>query len=309
MKLTRLLPAAALLLGASAALPAADSIPAAATPAAEARKFTEPELLEMLGWVVGRQTGLGQFEFNETETASIAKGFALAAAAKDSPFKPDEISSQFQAYMGGREKGVLAKQIAELEKKAAAGDAEAKALVEQMKAQQTAMAVQEKAQQAATAATDSAVAAQRQGMQAAEAAATAAGKQSASASEKFTAYKTPQPGVTTLPSGLLYEILKPGSGPMPKATDTVRVNYTGLLLDGTVFDATLKHPPFDPAEFPLDQVIAGWTEGIQKINKGGVIRLIIPAKLAYGDKSPPGIPPGSMLVFEVELLDINPKAK
>jgi FKBP-type peptidyl-prolyl cis-trans isomerase len=109
--------------------------------------------------------------------------------------------------------------------------------------------------------------------------------------------------VTALPSGLHYEILKMGDGPTPKSTDTVKVHYTGTLLDGTVFDSSVQRN--EPAEFQLDQVIAGWTEGLQKLNKGGKIKLYVPPQLAYGDDGRPGIPPGSTLVFEVELLDIK----
>lgn len=109
--------------------------------------------------------------------------------------------------------------------------------------------------------------------------------------------------VTTLPSGLAYEIIQPGTGEYPKATDTVKVHYTGKLLDGSVFDSSVERK--EPAEFPLNGVISGWTEGIQKINKGGKIRLHIPAALAYGDEGRPGIPPGATLVFDVELLDFK----
>ncbi|MBM3853027.1 MAG: FKBP-type peptidyl-prolyl cis-trans isomerase [Verrucomicrobia bacterium] len=109
--------------------------------------------------------------------------------------------------------------------------------------------------------------------------------------------------VVELPSGLRYEIVAPASGPAPKATDTVRVHYVGRLLDGTEFDSSVKRG--EPAEFPLDQVIAGWTEGIQKMNKGGKIKLYVPPHLAYGDDGRPGIPPGSTLIFDVELLDIK----
>jgi FKBP-type peptidyl-prolyl cis-trans isomerase len=109
--------------------------------------------------------------------------------------------------------------------------------------------------------------------------------------------------VVALPSGLHYEIVQPGSGPAPKATDTVRVHYTGKLIDGTVFDSSVQRG--EPAEFPLDQVIAGWTEGIHKMNKGGKIKLYVPPQLGYGDDGRPWIPPGSTLVFDVELLDIK----
>lgn len=109
--------------------------------------------------------------------------------------------------------------------------------------------------------------------------------------------------ITALPSGLNYEIVKQGDGAMPKATDTVKVHYTGTLIDGSVFDSSVQRG--EPAEFQLDQVIPGWTEGLQKVSKGGKIKLYVPPQLAYGDDGRPGIPPGSTLIFEVELLDIK----
>jgi FKBP-type peptidyl-prolyl cis-trans isomerase len=110
--------------------------------------------------------------------------------------------------------------------------------------------------------------------------------------------------VVELPSGLRFEITKEGTGAFPKPTETVRVHYTGTLVDGTVFDSSVQRG--EPAEFPLDQVIPGWTEGIQKVSKGGKIKLYVPANLAYGDEGRPGIPPGATLVFDVELIDIKP---
>jgi FKBP-type peptidyl-prolyl cis-trans isomerase len=116
--------------------------------------------------------------------------------------------------------------------------------------------------------------------------------------------------VVELPSGLRYEVLKPGDGAFPKPTETVKVHYVGTLANGTVFDSSLqpRQPgaAVEPVEFPLDSVIPGWTEGIQKINKGGKIKLYVPPHLGYGDDGRPGIPPASTLVFEVELLDIKP---
>ena len=110
--------------------------------------------------------------------------------------------------------------------------------------------------------------------------------------------------VVESPTGLRYEIVSPGQGPYPKPSDTVKVNYTGTLIDGIVFDSSDKNG--QPAEFALSGVIAGWTEGIQKINKGGKIKLYVPSALAYGDEGRTGIPPGATLVFDVELLDIKP---
>ena len=122
--------------------------------------------------------------------------------------------------------------------------------------------------------------------------------------EKFLAENKTKEGVITTASGLQYKVLTEGSGKSPTATDTVVCHYRGTLLDGTEFDSSYKRG--EPAEFPLNRVIPGWTEGIQKINKGGKIRLYIPANLAYGDDGRPGIPPGAALIFNVELLDIKP---
>lgn len=112
--------------------------------------------------------------------------------------------------------------------------------------------------------------------------------------------------VVELPSGLRYEIVKQGDGAAPKPTETVKVHYTGTLIDGTVFDSSVQRN--EPAEFQLDQVIPGWTEGLQKLNKGGKIKLYVPPQLAYGDDARGNIPPSSTLIFEIELLDIKPTA-
>ncbi len=104
-------------------------------------------------------------------------------------------------------------------------------------------------------------------------------------------------------SGIVITPMKPGTGATPKPTDTVKVHYHGTLLDGTVFDSSVKRG--EPATFPLSQVIKCWTEGVQQIKVGGKSRLVCPANLAYGDRgSPPAIKPGATLVFEVELLEI-----
>ncbi|HYD84354.1 MAG TPA: FKBP-type peptidyl-prolyl cis-trans isomerase, partial [Opitutus sp.] len=113
-------------------------------------------------------------------------------------------------------------------------------------------------------------------------------------------------GVIVLPSGLAYEVETQGEGAAPKAEDTVRVHYTGTLVNGTVFDSSRERG--EPVEFALNEVIPGWTEGLQKVSKGGKIKLYIPPQLAYGDEGRPGIPPASTLVFDIELLDINPPA-
>jgi len=131
-------------------------------------------------------------------------------------------------------------------------------------------------------------------------------QQNSNETTEFFAKLKDNKNVIELPSGLRYEIVKSGLGAYPKAADTVTVNYTGKLINGSVFDSSEQRGK--PAEFVLDQVIPGWTEGIQKINEGGKIRLYIPAQLAYGDQGRPGIPPGSTLIFDVELLGIKPAA-
>jgi FKBP-type peptidyl-prolyl cis-trans isomerase FkpA len=111
-------------------------------------------------------------------------------------------------------------------------------------------------------------------------------------------------GVFTTPSGLQYMVLRQGAGQRPRPTDKVRVNYHGTLLDGTVFDSSYDRG--QPAEFGLDQVIAGWTEGVSMMPVGAKYRFWVPAALAYGVKGTPGGPvgPNSTLIFDVELLDI-----
>jgi FKBP-type peptidyl-prolyl cis-trans isomerase FkpA len=121
----------------------------------------------------------------------------------------------------------------------------------------------------------------------------------------FLAANRTQKGVLTTPSGLQYMVLREGSGPRPMASDTVRVNYEGKLLDGTVFDSSYERG--EPAEFPLNRVIAGWTEGLALMPVGAKYRFWIPSDLAYGASgSPPKIGPNAALTFDVELLGIAP---
>lgn len=128
--------------------------------------------------------------------------------------------------------------------------------------------------------------------------------ENAAAAEEFFATNGAREGVVTLPSGLQYEVLSEGDGPKPAATDTVSVHYKGTLLDGTEFDSSYSRGT--PATFPLNRVIAGWTEGLQLMNVGSKYKLFIPADLGYGAAgSPPKIGPGAALVFEVELLEIQ----
>ena len=110
-------------------------------------------------------------------------------------------------------------------------------------------------------------------------------------------------GSAALGDGYFVTTIKPGTGPTPKPTDTVKVHYHGTLTDGTVFDSSVQRQ--EPASFPLNQVIPCWTEGVQTMKVGGKSRLVCPSTIAYGDRgAPPTIKPGATLVFEVELLEI-----
>lgn len=110
-------------------------------------------------------------------------------------------------------------------------------------------------------------------------------------------------GVVTTDSGLQYKIIEQGDGDKPTAEDTVVVHYTGTFIDGTKFDSS--HDRGTPAEFPLNGVIPGWTEGLQLLNVGGKAELSIPGNLAYGPKGRGEIPPSATLLFEVELLEVK----
>lgn len=133
--------------------------------------------------------------------------------------------------------------------------------------------------------------------------AAASGAGSASG-EAFLAVNAKKDGVITTASGLQYKILKSGAGESPKAADQVKVDYTGTLIDGTVFDSSVQRG--QPAVFPVGAVIPGWVEALQLMKVGDKWQLFIPARLAYGEQSPsPAIPPNSVLVFEVELLGIE----
>lgn len=127
--------------------------------------------------------------------------------------------------------------------------------------------------------------------------------QNAAAQAAFLEDNKTKEGIVTTDSGLQYKVLAEGDGPKPTAENTVRVHYTGTLLDGTVFDSSVQRG--EPAEFGVGQVISGWTEALQLMNVGSKYHLYIPSELAYGDRGAgQAIAPGAMLQFEVELLDI-----
>ena len=137
-----------------------------------------------------------------------------------------------------------------------------------------------------------------------QAAAAEAGKVAKDAGEAFLAENGKKDGVVTLPSGLQYQVLKEGNGKKPSATDQVVCHYEGTLIDGTVFDSSYQRN--QPATFGLNQVIAGWTEGVQLMQEGAKYRFFIPYKLAYGERGAGAqIPPFATLVFDVELIEVK----
>ena len=222
----------------AAAAQAAAEAPVTVAPVAP--PYTDAQLLEEFGWLVGKRTGLAEWGFTPDEADTISKGVLSALNGKDSPYEVQKIGPAMDEFIQ-KKQAVVLKTIKEKNMGQAA---------------------------------------------------------------LFFAKLKDNKSVVELPDGLRYEITKPGVGDPPKPTDTVKVNYTGRLIDGKVFDSSDRAGK--PAQFALDKVIPGWTEGLQKIGKGGKINLYVPPHLAYGDDGRPGIPPGSVLAFEIELVDILP---
>ncbi|MBA2586616.1 MAG: FKBP-type peptidyl-prolyl cis-trans isomerase [Chthoniobacterales bacterium] len=131
------------------------------------------------------------------------------------------------------------------------------------------------------------------------------GARNAAAGEKFLAENKTKDGIKVTPSGLQYKVLKDGTGPAPKETDTVEVNYRGTLTDGSEFDSSYKRG--QPASFPVNRVIKGWTEGLQLMKVGSKYQFFIPANLAYGERGAgQDIGPSATLLFEVDLISVKP---
>ena len=122
--------------------------------------------------------------------------------------------------------------------------------------------------------------------------------------EKYLTENAKKDGVITLPSGLQYQVLQEGNGKSPKATDKVVCHYEGMLVDGTMFDSSIQRG--EPATFPLNGVIAGWTEGLQLMKEGAKYRFFIPYHLGYGERGAgASIPPFATLIFDVELIEVK----
>ncbi len=133
------------------------------------------------------------------------------------------------------------------------------------------------------------------------------GEENKKKGDQFLADNKKKEGVKTTASGLQYQVVTMGKGPKPKADDTVSTHYRGTLIDGTEFDSSYKRG--EPAKFPVNGVIKGWTEALQMMPVGSKWKLFIPGDLAYGPSGRPGIPPNATLIFDIELLSIEPKTE
>jgi FKBP-type peptidyl-prolyl cis-trans isomerase len=133
------------------------------------------------------------------------------------------------------------------------------------------------------------------------------GEENKTKGDAFLAENKKKEGVQTTASGLQYKVITKGSGPIPKADDTVKTHYRGTLIDGTEFDSSYKRG--EPASFVVTQVIKGWTEALMMMPVGSKWQLFIPGDLAYGPGGRPGIPPNATLTFDIELIGIEPKAE
>ncbi len=219
--------------------------PVEATPEGPAEATTE-ELMEVFGWVIGKERGL-EIGYTDEELQRIVNGMVRAAKGKPAPENLDALVPQLQAMLAERlENYQAANEISD--KEAAVGHR-------------------------------------------------AMGR-------KFLAEIASTSGVSETESGLYYKILEEGIGRHPSGNDIVRINYKGMLVDGTVFDSTERLG--GPIDFTMRDVIPGFREGLGLAREGGKIKLFIPPDLAYGDESKGIIPPGSTLVFEIEILELNP---
>ncbi len=242
MKLVRILKATAVATaGVLSSVNVSAEEPAAA--AAPASQYTDEQVFEAFGYLVGQRIGISEFNLTAGEKSAALRGLEAAFSGEKNKFSPETFGPEIQRVLGGRQQVAMAK----------------------------------------------------------------AAEEARGASAAYFAELKKNPAIKTTESGLHYEVVAEGKGAKPKPTDVVKVHYTGQLTDGTVFDSSVQRG--EPAEFPLNGVIAGWTEGLQLVAPGGKLKLYIPSELGYGDQGAGGmIPPNATLVFDVELLEIKGSA-
>lgn len=241
MKSVRLLQASLLVAFGTLSVSKLNAQEAALTESAvPAPSYTDEQVFEAFGYLVGQRIGIADFELTSGEKAAVLKGLDAAFSGEKDKFDPEKFGAEIQRVLGGRQQVAAAK----------------------------------------------------------------AGAAAKIAADEYFAELKKNPSILSTPSGLHYEVIAPGEGKKPAPTDTVKVHYTGKLLDGKVFDSSVQRG--EPAEFPLNGVIPGWTEGLQLVGVGGKLKLHIPSQLGYGEQGAGGsIPPNATLVFDVELLEIK----
>ncbi len=203
--------------------------------------YTDVQVFEAFGYLVGQRIGIVDFDLTADEKAAVLKGLDAAFSKEEDKFDPETFGPEIQRVLGGRQEIVMAKQAEE-------ATAQAAVYFEELKK---------------------------------------------------------NPKILSTPTGLHYEIIEAGTDPKPTEESTVKVHYTGKLIDGMVFDSSVERG--EPVEFPLGGVVSGWTEGLQLVGTGGKLTLYIPGNLAYGPNPPPGSPitPNATLVFDIELLEVK----
>jgi FKBP-type peptidyl-prolyl cis-trans isomerase len=245
MKYVRTLQATTLALALGALAPLHATINDEAAPTAEpvataaTSSYTNEEIFEAFGYLVGQRIGVAEFELTAEEKSALMSGLNAAFNGEKGKFNAEKYGSEIQRVLGARQTAAQAKLAEKAEGEAATYFAELKK----------------------------------------------------------------NPKVLSTPSGLHYEVIQEGTGPKPTPENTVKVHYTGTLIDGTKFDSSVDRG--EPVEFPLGGVIPGWIEGLQLVGAGGKLKLYIPAKLGYGPNPAGSIPPNSTLLFDVELLEIK----
>ncbi len=284
---------------------------------------TGQNYLQAYGWLVGSQSGLIELQLTEAESKDVVAGVKTAAADEDLTVDLQQVGPKMEAYLMQRSTAIAEAAAAGKSANIPAASSAEKAYLEilgwlvaqraglpQLGLNGAEVAAFNRGIDDALKGRQSVVDLQQEGpaiqgflSERMNATILAASAGNIAAAEEKTAELQKDPEYKTTASGLIYRIIKPGSGPKPSASDKVKVHYTGSLLDGKVFDSSVKRGR--PIDFFLNEVIPGWTEGVQLIGKGGEIELYIPYELAYGaEGSPPAIPPASMLHFNVQLLDI-----